>query len=188
MYNCSMANSKLKANHYRGKYWRRRVTNAASASTTGSSTTPDEVATTPATTTASTTLEGCRIINLDKLKEFTGQISKHSSSCGGEISLVGESRDGLASILKAQCHVCNMIIYFLTSSKVVGSTGNRHWECNISAVWGQMAIGGGYSHLQESMGALGIPVMTKKTFVTVVNLQSREYKNRPRINNRKHIE
>ena len=156
MYNCSMANSKLKANHYRGKYWRRRVTNAASASTTGSSTTgssttPDEVATTPATTTASTTLEGCRIINLDKLKEFTGQISKHSSSCGGEISLVGESRDGLASILKAQCHVCNMILYFPTSSKVVGSTGNRRWECNISAVWGQMAIGGGYSHLQESM-------------------------------------
>ena len=76
--------------------------------------------------------------------------------------LVGESRDGLASILTAQCNSCQMVIDFPTSSKVCGPTGNRCWKCNLDAVWGQMGIGGGYCHLQESMAVLGVPTMTKK--------------------------
>lgn len=110
------------------------------------------------------TLDGCRIINLDSLQIFIGRISSHSSSCGDEISLSGESRDGLASILTAQCKSCQLTIDFPTSSKVRGPTGNSRWECNLSSVWGQMAIGGGHHHLQESLGALGIPTMTKKSF------------------------
>ena len=29
-----------------------------------------------------------------------------------------------------------------------------------------MATGGGFNHLQESMGVLGIPVMSKQSFIT----------------------
>ena len=43
---------------------------------------------------------------------------------------------------------------------------NRYWTCNLAAVWGQMATGGGYNDLQESMSTLGVPVMAKKTFIT----------------------
>ena len=38
-------------------------------------------------------------------------------------------------------------------------------ECNIAAVWGQMATGGGHSQLKETMSVLGVPVMTKSAFV-----------------------
>ena len=153
-----MGSGKFNTNQCRGKYRHGRYRRSGSSK----STTPDD-ATVPSQ--CSTALEGCRIINIAQLKEFMEQISKHSSSCKEEVTLVGESRDGLASILKAQCTSCNMTIDFPTSSKVAGPTGNRRWECNLSAVWGQMAIGGGYNHLQESMAALGVPIMTKKSFV-----------------------
>ncbi len=34
-----------------------------------------------------------------------------------------------------------------------------------NAVWGQMCVGGGFSSLRESMSVLGIPIMTKRTFI-----------------------
>uniref|UniRef100_A0A1X7VKX9 Mutator-like transposase domain-containing protein n=1 Tax=Amphimedon queenslandica TaxID=400682 RepID=A0A1X7VKX9_AMPQE len=106
--------------------------------------------------------EGCRIINLSNLKDFTKNISEHSAVCGGEVVLNGEiATNGLASILVAQCRLCNLKIDFPTSSKASGITGNKRWECNLSAVWGQMATGGGYNHLQESLGSLGVPVLWK---------------------------
>ncbi len=30
---------------------------------------------------------------------------------------------------------------------------------------GQMVVGGGHSHLEEAMSVLGVPVMTKKSFI-----------------------
>ncbi len=39
------------------------------------------------------------------------------------------------------------------------------WECNLAAVWGQMVTGSGHSHLEEAMGVLGVPVMTKSAFI-----------------------
>jgi len=48
----------------------------------------------------------------------------------------------------------------------VVSTGNVTLPlCNLAAVWGQMATGGGHALLTESMTVMGIPVMTKKAFV-----------------------
>ena len=66
------------------------------------------------------TFDGCCIFNLDSLQTFTGQISSNSSSCGDEIPLSGESRNGLASILTAQCKSCQVTIDFPTSQKSVG--------------------------------------------------------------------
>ena len=80
---------------------------------------------------------GCHIINLVNLKTFVSETSTHSGVCGGEIVLSGESKDGIASVLTAQCKSCKLEINFPTSSKVAGPTGNNRWECNLSAVWGK---------------------------------------------------
>ena len=40
---------------------------------------------------------------------------------------------------------------------------NQYWTTNLAAVWGQLATGG--DPLQESMSALGIPVMSKQSFM-----------------------
>ena len=113
-------------------------------------------------------LEGnsSRIINLDKLCEYTEQLNAHSSHCNGSVRLVGETRNGLASILKGQCEKCNHTITFQTSKKVKGPRGYSRWECNLAAVWGQMSTGQGHSQLEESMSVLGVPVMTKASFIS----------------------
>ena len=49
--------------------------------------------------------------------------------------------------------------------KVSGTEGHLRWECNLAAVWGQMVTGGGHSQLQERLGAIGVPLMTKKSFI-----------------------
>ena len=108
------------------------------------------------------TIVGSRIINMDKLKQYTSDLTLHASCCGGSIILNGETRYGLASILTGQCSKC---IKLETSPKVKGPSKYARWECNLEAVWGQMAIGGGHSHLEESMGVLGVPVMTKASFI-----------------------
>ena len=77
----------------------------------------------------------------------------------------GESRDGLASILSTSCSTCGDVIQLETSDKVQGPRGYRRWECNLAAVWGQMSTGGGHTQLQETMSVLGVPVMTKKSFI-----------------------
>ena len=101
---------------------------------------------------ATSTLEGCRIINLQSLQTFVADMSKHVKECCGEVTLSGEhGRKGLASILSAQCNKCKMAIEFPTSS--------------VSAVWGQMVTGGGYATLREAMSIIGVPVMTKKSFM-----------------------
>jgi len=54
---------------------------------------------------------------------------------------------------------------FSTSTKVACSKGNQYWTSNLAAVWGQMVTGGGFNPLQECMSVLGIPVMSKQSFM-----------------------
>jgi len=114
-------------------------------------------------------LEGSRIINLEKLAPFINEVSTHSKSCQlGTVSLTGETyRGGLASILSAKCSGCRMEIAFPTSSKVASVSGAKRWECNMAAVWGQMVTGGGHAPLAEAMSVLGVPVMSKKSFIAI---------------------
>ena len=77
------------------------------------------------------------------------------------MTLVGEKRDGLASILNTKCSKCDHCIPFATSSKVKGPKGIKHWESNLAAVWGQMITGGGHASLSSTMSVLGIPIMAK---------------------------
>ncbi len=117
-------------------------------------------------TNAPGTIDGSRIMNLNKLKEYTDELTLHASRCKGSIILKGETRFGLASILTWQCSKCPHKIALETSPKVKGPSKYSRWECNLAAVWGQMTTGGGHSHLEESMGVFGIPVMTKAAFIS----------------------
>ena len=74
------------------------------------------------------TIHGSRIININKLGEYINEITKHSASCGGKITLVGEKRDGLASILSSKCNKCDHSLSFATSDKVKGPKGIKRWE------------------------------------------------------------
>ena len=58
-----------------------------------------------------------------------------------------------------------MDISFSTSRKIDGIGSGKRWQSNVAAVWGQMAAGGGHARLSEVMSALGVPVMTKKSFM-----------------------
>ena len=122
--------------------------------------------------------DGSRIINLNNLKEHLQVISQHAATCqpcadnalsGNEaIVLIGEqNHDGLCSVLTSRCAGCHMEFQFSTSSRVQGMSGGHYWECNLAAVWGQMATGGGHAPLTESMAILGIPSLTKKSFMSI---------------------
>ena len=110
-------------------------------------------------------IAGSRIINLEWLQEYINTLTVHASQCDGDIILAGEKRDGLASIISTKCSHCGHSILLETSHKVKGPRGYRRWECNLAAVWGQMSTGGGHSKLQETMGLLGVPVMSPRQFI-----------------------
>ena len=94
-------------------------------------------------------------------------LTVHAAQCGGSFILSGETRQGLASILAGQCSTCKHTINLETSSKVKGPSKYCRWECNLAAVWGQMATEGGHSHLEETMSILEVPVMTKASFINL---------------------
>ena len=110
------------------------------------------------------TIEGSRVINIHKLQQYASQLASHAAQCGGgKVILSGEVRDGLASVLSTWCWTCGEALTLETAQKVKGPQGYCRWECNLAAVWGQMATGGGHSQLKETMSVLGVPVMTKKS-------------------------
>ena len=57
-----------------------------------------------------------------------------------------------------------------------GGGGGQWWECNLAAVWGQMSTGGGNASLYETMSVLGMPVMTKKSFVATKKALGRSWR------------
>lgn len=110
--------------------------------------------------------DGSRIVNLDKLQGYVNDLTLHAARCDGNVSLIAEKRNGLASIISTKCNSCDHIIKLETSRKVKGPRNYYRWECNLAAVWGQMSTGGGHAKLQETMGVLGVPVMSPNQFVS----------------------
>ena len=43
--------------------------------------------------------------------------------------------------------------------------GGQYWEANLAAVWGQMVTGNGHEPLSEVTAVMGVPTMTKASFV-----------------------
>ena len=108
-------------------------------------------------------LEGSRLVNIDQLQEYTDELNRHAMQCQGSIVLSGELRNGLASVLSGRCSACKHTVKLQTSKKVNGPYSR--WECNLAAVWGKMATGGGHSQLEETMSVVGVPVMTGVSFI-----------------------
>ena len=116
----------------------------------------------------------CRIINLHLLNKHIKDIAQHIATCStcldmaqsmdDSVTIVGETRHkGLASMLGCRFG-CGKELAFATSTKTTGLSGKKYWTNNLAAVWGQMAVGGGFNTLEETMCILGIPVMTKQSF------------------------
>ena len=108
------------------------------------------------------------------LNEHLKEVAAHAATCQSyqskvefdDTMLIGEEACyGMASILAYKCSGCGENISFATSSKVDIPSGGKYWTCNVAAVWGQMATGGGFNHLEESMSILGVPVMSKQSFI-----------------------
>ena len=45
----------------------------------------------------------------------------------------------------------------------------------MAAVWEQMATGGGHTRLKEVMSVIGVPVMTKKTFIATESAVDKDW-------------
>ena len=118
--------------------------------------------------------EGSRIINLNNLGTYVGEISKHVLQCShfkcipeSPIKLLGEvKRYGLHSIIAAECQGCFQIFNLNSSPKLPVKESFRY-DLNVRAVWGEMVTGGGVSHLNESLATLGIPGLHQTTFSSI---------------------
>ena len=42
------------------------------------------------------------------------------------------------------------------------------WEYNAAVVMSEMSTGGGHASMEELFGTLGVPAMTKKTFIDMI--------------------
>lgn len=161
-----MGNKKNRANPHisRGKYKKQFASMQSTQDTSLATVSPSTIP-----------IQGSHIVNMDRLASFIADVSTHSQSCSlGTVFLAGESyRGGLASILTAKCTGCRAQLAFPTSPRVTTIGGARS---NLAAVWGQMATGGGHAPLEEAMSILGIPVMTKKTFVATEKEISQQWR------------
>ena len=101
---------------------------------------------------------------MENIADHFTSCSHNSGLLGSQIILSGEKHHGLASILSWKCNGCGHEMSFPTSTKVSGPIGN-HWTTNLAAVWGQMATDGGFNSLEESLSVLGIPFMSKQSFM-----------------------
>ena len=46
-------------------------------------------------------------------------------------------------------------------------TSRSTYDSNVAAVMGQMATGGGFSNLEQSLSIIGIPPLSKSTFIYI---------------------
>ncbi len=67
--------------------------------------------------------QGSRIIDVDKIKEYTDKVANHAKNCDGSIELHSESRNGLASVFTGECSTCQHTATLETCKKVKGPKG-----------------------------------------------------------------
>jgi len=55
--------------------------------------------------------EGSRIINIDKLQQYVGELTDHTIECGGQIVLSEEQKLGLALIISSCCSKFRLLFH-----------------------------------------------------------------------------
>ena len=118
--------------------------------------------------------DGNRIVNLNNLSQYVGEITKHAAICAIEhpnadsskfVKLICETKvHGLASVLVAQCQVCQKQFSLSTSETVECDDGDHRFDVNVRAVWAEMVTGGGSTSLNERMGTMGIGQISAHSF------------------------
>ena len=120
-------------------------------------------------------LEGSRIISLQKLRDAIYTITQHSAVCNSPVDLIGEvKRNGLGTTLLARCGKCNEEFLFTSCNKIDlkkpdGTIRSTH-QSNVAAVMGQISTGGGCDSLEELLCTIGVPSMSKPTFIEIERL------------------
>jgi hypothetical protein len=118
-----------------------------------------------------TNKEGFRIVHLQSLHTYVTEITKHCMTCPSlqdnlqdPIELIGEVwYQGLASIIAAKCNGCGKT-FEIKSPRM---RGDKKFEVNVRAVWGQMVTGGGSSHLSEQCATLGMSGLSDAAFAVI---------------------
>ena len=116
-------------------------------------------------------LEGSRIINLHKLHDAIRTITQHSAACKSPVKLIGEAkRNGLSTTLLVKCDKCSEEFLFTSCNKIdlkkPDDTIRSTCQSNVAAVMGQMSTGGSCYSLEELLCTIGVPSISKPTFVT----------------------
>ena len=106
-------------------------------------------------------------MNLDNLSDYIQLTTAHAATCGGKCYLEKETfRAGLACIFQARCTKCNNTFHIKTSPRSTLASKKKVWNVNVGAVLGQMATGGGVAQLQQTMATVGVPSISKPTFIS----------------------
>ena len=70
----------------------------------------------------------------------------------------------LVALFKAKCEKCHEEFKFTSSDKIMvtrkDDTFRSTHESNVTAVMSQMATGGGFSNLEQSLSIIGIPPLS----------------------------
>lgn len=109
-------------------------------------------------------LSGCRIVNMDQLRDSIDMLTAHSAECGGKCTLEGETmHSGLALIMQASCIKCGLVFSMKTSPRAQTSNG-KQWTVNLGAVLGELSTGGGLTKLNSSLALMNVPGMQKQMY------------------------
>lgn len=108
-------------------------------------------------------IDGRRIVDINYFLNKIFDISFiHSGQCTRQrLQINSESKHGLHSVVEIGCNMCSKKFY-------VGTTENRE-DINKSAVYGTMATGSTYAHLEEFLGAMDVPSLSKRKYLDISN-------------------
>ena len=120
-------------------------------------------------------LEGSQIISLHKLRDAIRAITQHSAACKSPVELIGEvKRNGLSTTLLARCDKYSEEFLFTSCNKIdlktPDGTIRSTYHSNVAAVMGQMLTGGGCISLEEFLCTIGVPSISKPTFIEIERL------------------
>jgi len=113
-------------------------------------------------------IQGNRIVELGYVLDWAIKLQyKHSKKCTlGMLSVKEEKRrgTGLTSTIVFHCNMCSEIISFQTEDPTRPKS-----KINVGAVWGTLANGTSYEHLNELLSCMDIPNMNRPMFYDLEN-------------------
>lgn len=121
---------------------------------------------------------GNRIVDLGYVLNTVLQLQyDHLKICKqGKLFIKNQTQRGMGLISRVnlQCHHCSQIFEFQTENPFSGN--DKVSEINSGAVFGTMATGSTFSHLEKCLRCMNIPPMSEKMFYSIENKLGVEWK------------